>query len=248
MGGMRAHDVREALATFWKDDRYVHVEEVPDPHQRRIDLLVFSMWQSRGLHRYAVEIKVSVQDWKKELDTPQKADWWWEHCDAFYVAVPDVIASTVQETLPAGWGLLSVAEMKSGGYRTKVVVKPVLHEPAPLPAKVLADCLRCASQSGVNALNRAYSRGMEEGMRSQEKNSGVQAMRERYNTLRDRVEQFERVSGIRLQDGWNNPAEMWDDFLAFQRKIRGMENAVLNLRSVVEDLSELVEMVKNNPD
>lgn len=107
---MTATDVRAALALRWPDSDYLSIEEAPqrsDRGGRKLDLLVVSLWRSRGLALDGVEIKVSASDWRRELGNGAKADFWWRHTNRFWVAVSAGLIETVKPELPPGWGLLS---------------------------------------------------------------------------------------------------------------------------------------------
>lgn len=72
---MTAADVRAALAKRWPDDKYLHIEEAPLDSSRqgtKIDVLVIGLWRSLGHSLDAVEVKVSYQDWKNEI---QRVEW-----------------------------------------------------------------------------------------------------------------------------------------------------------------------------
>ncbi len=78
---MTAADLREVLARHWPAGTYLSIPEAPPNAMRQgrtLDLLVTSLWSSRGFEREGVEIKVSVSDWRRELADVAKAHWWWE--------------------------------------------------------------------------------------------------------------------------------------------------------------------------
>lgn len=85
-----------------------------DAHQSRYaDALAFGLWPSRGLEILGFEIKVSRGDWKKECETPEKAEAIAQFCDRWWIVAPVGIAR--KEELPAGWGL-----METEGSQLKV--------------------------------------------------------------------------------------------------------------------------------
>src|ERR1017187_4991640 len=93
---MSAAQVRDALLGRWPPSEYVSIPEAPqssDRQGRKIDVLVVSLWRSRGHEIDAVEIKVSVSDWRRELKQAEKADWWWRHADRFWLASPAPVAA-----------------------------------------------------------------------------------------------------------------------------------------------------------
>lgn len=198
-----AEMVRERLTRRWPDGDYLHIAEAPQDSSRqgrKIDVLVVALWQSRGLERDAVEVKVSLSDWRRERDLAEKADFWWRHSNRFWVAVPDAIADKVREELPPGWGLLSC----SVDGPPKVLVKPVRREAEALSWFSMVGVLRAAADCGRNALMRAEQRGREqgkeEGRRAAERGNSDDALRD----LRAKVDRFESAAGIRV-DGYDGP-------------------------------------------
>ena len=66
---MNADDIRSRLTGRWPDSQFMHVYEAPINSYRqgtKIDVLVISLWSSRGYTLEAVEIKCSYADWCKE--------------------------------------------------------------------------------------------------------------------------------------------------------------------------------------
>lgn len=67
---MKADDVKTALQARWPVTEYVHVHEAPLDSARmgtKIDVLVLSCWASRRWEIDAVEVKVSVADFRNEI-------------------------------------------------------------------------------------------------------------------------------------------------------------------------------------
>ena len=59
---MTAANVREALLRRWPDEQYLNIAEAPnDPRRqgRKLDVLVVTLWASRGHELDGVEIKIS---------------------------------------------------------------------------------------------------------------------------------------------------------------------------------------------
>lgn len=203
---MRADDVKACLRLRWPDEEYLHIEEAPTDSSRqgrKLDVLVVAFWQSRGLAVDGVEIKVSPSDWKRELTNPAKADFWWEHVNRFWVAVPVAIADRVKGDLPPTWGLLACEQ----GEKPTVVVKAPHHDRAPLPWPTTVGLLRAASAAGVNALRRAESRGRDAGLKAgqerAERMSPDGAAKAELDRLRERVAEFQAASGMDISTTWN---------------------------------------------
>lgn len=153
----------------------VVLHEVPSVEGRRADALAVDFRKaSPALIGY--EIKVARGDWLQELDHPEKAEAWAQHCTEWYVMAPPGIVN--REELPDGWGLLTpVAKV-----RCTVAVAAKKREPAPLPLTVVIelakklDTLRVHEvaaatdklQRKVRELESAASRRSSEGFRHEE--------------------------------------------------------------------------------
>lgn len=107
--------------------------------ERRADFIAANMWKSRGYSTVAVEIKVSRQDWLRELKNPAKQETISKYVDHIYLAVPDAKIVGPGE-LPSGWGLfvlqgsrlvrkVAPADLKSNSPRefyTRMIQKLIL--------------------------------------------------------------------------------------------------------------------------
>ena len=71
---------------------------------RWVDVAVFQMWKMKGLTRSAFEIKVSRQDFLRELGEPQKHLWVQESFHEFWFVAPEDIIQV--EELPVGAGFM----------------------------------------------------------------------------------------------------------------------------------------------
>lgn len=168
-GVVIAAEVHDALHTRWPDSEYLTIPEAPDGPSRqgcKIDLLVVSLWASRHFELDAVEIKVSLHDWRRELANPNKSWFWRKHANRFWVAVPVALVSTVRQELPPGWGLLACAS--AGAQRTATVVQPVTTPADPLTWPQTVGLLRATADCGFGALLRAEERGYRAGRKAAE--------------------------------------------------------------------------------
>lgn len=205
---MNAAEVHEALASRWPDDEYLKIKEAPSDDGRSIDLLVLSLWKSRGYELDAVEIKVSIADARREIHGvntrrgrqggPAKAEWWYRRSHRFWMAVPDTIAAKVLEDLPELWGLLVVSE--SGRVTAKR--KAPKHEAEPLEWGTVTQLMRCASAAGFSALQRAsqqgYNAGREAARREYEHSTPDGTVQRELKRLQLDLEEFERASGLSI--------------------------------------------------
>lgn len=236
-----AVDVKDALRKRWPDGHYLHVEEAPDGPERlgrKLDVLVLSLWKSRGYELDGVEVKVSMSDWKRELDRPEKADFWWEHVHRFWIAVPVRIAPGVRADLPTGWGLLAV----DGGVAQQVV-KAEKHAPEPLTWPQTLGVMRALDGAGPAALARAQQRGYDAGRShgrlEAERATGDDALRRRLDSLTEKVEAFAKVTGIDLVNGYGAwEAERAGRLVQMVEKVMHDPGAEVDrLRRIAEQLS-----------
>lgn len=122
---------------------HVVLEQVPDGtgmhHKHWIDAVVFSLWASKGLTRFAFEVKISRSDFIRELQNPLKHQWAIE-CfhELWFVAPQDVIQL---EELPPNIGWLCPRGDKL------VIKRHAVRNPNPrLDDVVLAAFMRAASK------------------------------------------------------------------------------------------------------
>lgn len=201
---LTAADVMDALRKRWPESEYVHVPEAPQDsgrQGRKIDLLVISMWASRGHERDAVEIKVSLSDLRREIKNPGKADWWWQHAHRFWVAVPSDIADKAKEELPTGWGLLSVRRNGDATVAHAKVKPAVNHDCSALPQQTVVGIIRAAENAGPSAIMRAendgYNRGLEAGRKSAQGSGSRSELEQR---LRDQDRMLTELTGRSLRE------------------------------------------------
>lgn len=200
---MNAEMVRASLARRWPDGEYLSIYEAPDSCDRggrKLDVLVASLWRSRGLTLDGVEVKVSPSDWKRELEGAAKADFWWRHTNRFWVAVPEHMADRVASDLPPTWGLLACPLQG----KPRVRVQAPHREAEPLPWPVVLGCLRAAADAGVNALYRARQDGRSQGYKEAEERIARQDGRKELTQLRERCEAFKAATGIDIERAWSD--------------------------------------------
>jgi hypothetical protein len=209
---MTSADVREALLGRFPADQYLTIHEAPEGSGRdgrKLDALVLSLWRSRGLSLDGIEIKVSVSDFRREIKDPTKADWWWEHCDRFWIAAPNAVAAKIKNELPPAWGLLSCTRSSV----RQMVPAPTNQDRKPIPWPTLVGLFRASADAGINALQRAQRKGFDEGMEraksmpqwNADTSSSweVQQVRSDFEALRDSVRSFEEAAGIKI-DRWRS--------------------------------------------
>lgn len=240
---MNATQMREALRGHWNPEQYLALEEVGQDSMRqgrRIDMLIVSIWKSRGHYLDAVEIKVSVSDWKAELKNPAKADWWWEHTNRFWLAVPAALVPKVRDDVPETWGLLSVGD--DGKVRT-IVSAPTRPKCTPLPWTAVVGAMRGAGDAGLNALRQAEARGRESGrkagLESAEKRDGSAFYKKQAEEANERLAKFCEAAGIKPEDirfDPNRSGELWKLMNDFKTNPLGKAKALENSAAVLEQI------------
>lgn len=202
----KTEQVISALRNKYDDNGYSYafLEQVGNATgwdcNRHADAIAVSLWKSRGLAIFGFEVKVSRQDWIKELKNPDKAEPIAQYCHQWYLVVGD--ADIVQfGELPMNWGLM-VPHTKN----SLKVVKPAIinKNPKPVDMDFLCAILRQATQQLTDgAIKQAeYSRGYDEGKKDGKESSkdNLEWVKEDRNKLRTRIKQFEKASGIDIDD------------------------------------------------
>lgn len=198
---MTAKDVRESIALRWPASENLLIQEasLDSARQgRKIDVLVWSMWASRGYERHAIEVKVSASDWKRELDNAKKSDGWWAHTHRFWVAVPTKLVAKVKAELPDTWGLLGC----DPEVPAKTIVQAPKHEAQPFTEAQYVGLMRASADAGLNALQRERDIGRREGEKSAkvafELRNPEDIVRKELETLREQVKAFNDATGLTI--------------------------------------------------
>lgn len=237
--------------TLWPAGEWVHVREAPqsaDRQGRKLDLVAFATWASRGHQRNGVEVKVSASDWARERDNPAKAEWWWQHVDAFYVAAPVALAARIMDERPTSWGVIAV---DTSAGTAKIVARPAARElpTTPLPVTAWLGMLRAAADCGPNALARAHQQGYDTARRHYEARAAEHAEQaparaaEHAQLLRS-VRAFERATGLRVPT--DPDAGLDAETAAAARIVAALTTGRLNGRALAHlaaQLSEAAERV-----
>jgi hypothetical protein len=236
--------------------------------ERYADALVVSLWPSRGIWFAGIEVKVSRNDWLREIEKPAKSAEIQRFCDFWWVAAPAGIVKL--EELPVTWGLYELE-----GKTVKATRAAPKLEPEPLTQAFVASVLR----NQADKLESARAAGRNEGHETaSEKFDGekfdelqrqlTEAERElkraqqqlEYKTtdlerLRSATRSFERDAGIpdhtigTYQNNYANSdgAELYRMAQALRQVSRGpviqsLEQALEGMRNLVK-LQETVQEV-----
>ena len=201
--GLSAGDCVRALRTRYPTNAFALLEQVANctgfGAGRWADVVVMSLWPSRGLTVSGFEIKVSRSDWKRELDDPAKSAEIQSYCDEWWIVAPRGMIDPHE--LPPTWGLLEVDE--NGGCKAKKTA-PAL-EPKPLSRAFIAAILRRASDNFDAILRRETDAALRKGAENGADGTARELKRaqEDYAKLTARVSEFEAASGVEITYAWD---------------------------------------------
>jgi hypothetical protein len=111
---MNSDDLHNLLAKKYAPPAYALFREVRDAtgynSRRSADALVMLLWPSRGLFVTGFELKVSRNDWLRELKNPSKAEAIARYCDFWFLVSPEKVIQPGE--LPPTWGHLIAGKGK----------------------------------------------------------------------------------------------------------------------------------------
>ena len=210
---------------------------------RYIDALALNLWPSRGMELWALEMKTSKADLRRELANPPKAEAIACYCDRYFLVTdsPKVVDGM---PLPPTWGWMCMdpaGRIVTKRNAEKLTAKPLDRE---FVAAVLRRIMEQKTTRGE--LRAEFDRGFREG-----KDAGIaDAERQRkYATgdleqLRTRVQEFEAAAGVTI-DSWGA-----GNIGAAVRRVRAGADGVVsqklqrirrNLEGLMATLDELLE-------
>lgn len=197
---LSAEDVVAALRKRFPPNEYAFFQQVRDQTwaRRTADVIVMGLWPSRGQYVHGIEVKVSRQDWLRELRAPEKAETFARYCDFWSIAVPDRAPIVPLDELPPDWGLIVC------GKKVHIAKAASKQKPQPLSRKFVAELLRCAQRQMSNEaeLNEQYKKGLQAG------EERVRHTRERLERLEQRIRKFEEASGVQLSNPYGDPQQI----------------------------------------
>lgn len=169
-GGRKLTEADLFEALYWtqypQGSATVRHASVGEPHQyvtrgvadraqhgvRRIDALVIKRSVAKGDALWAVEIKVSASDLRRELANPEKTDAWAQYANAFYFLVTAELELLALEIVPKQFGVM-VANSQSW-YRVARRAKRN-ENPLPLPLDTWRRLAGSLGGSQVESIRKA---------------------------------------------------------------------------------------------
>lgn len=236
MKAMKANDVYQLLGKRFPEGPFCVIPQVRNTTGsarkiRTADAIVVSTWPSRGLWIGGVEIKVRLSDWRKEFETPDKAEPIQRYCHFWWVAAPKGLIPAGE--VPTTWGLLECTPKQ-----IRQEIDPECMEPAPIDHGFLASILRSVSGQAAGMVQQAIREKAEELA----KQKGVWELRRletELDRLRGRIKTFEDRSGLQI-DNWDvgNIA----DAVAFVKE-SGVLHAKAKARVLRRAAAEIIEKI-----
>lgn len=200
---LAAHDLFVRLQGTFSAPAYITLEEVRDATgfdgHRTADAIAISLYRSRGKVIWGFEMKVSRNDWLKELKQPEKAESIMRYCHHWALVVPNKDIVKPGE-LPSTWGLY-VAQKN----RLKCVVPAPLLEPLPMSMTMLTALVYAVSQRQTKADAAALNQARDEGYKSGVSRANADYYEKQYKQLNEKVQAYEKASGLDIEYGWKKP-------------------------------------------
>lgn len=250
-----AKDMEKYLAErYWDSRQWVFLTQVRSSTggaSRIADAMAFNMYGSTGYEIIGFEIKVSRSDFLSELKDMSKSDEIMSYCDKWFLVVSD--ADIVKDgELPKNWGLLVLKDDK-----LVQKVRPIPTKTTPMPLHFIASLLRRSSdeirrihsqyikrEDIATEIEKARQKGYDDA-RGYNGRQTETALKE----LRDLVSEFERASGITLENwrgkeyaktlGMYVKVAMELNERTLESDIRNMQNAIKSIERAVVDVKKI---------
>jgi hypothetical protein len=221
----------------------VYLTEVTAPNSnRRADAVHIGLWSSRGAGRIDVcELKISRDDFRRELDKPEKAEAWWPYCDAFWIVAPSVEVAPPEE-LPKGWGLMVPG---TRGRRFKKIVEPKKDEPAKITRPLLLTLLKNTETTRTNALHQQGKKLRQEAYEREQKARTQRVAHTSTGRRLEALDRLEEVLGLKLDDypwdGRITPETAAEGLKTFMQGQAAVDNAKKDAEHMVRELDRVAK-------
>lgn len=207
---------------------------------RYIDGVAYSLFNSMGHEIHGFEIKVSRSDFLNEMKQPQKSEDAMQYFHRWWLVAPKGVVA--KEELPKDWGFMEVVNGKIFKRKQAKELKPV-YSPA-----FVAACLRRATENVVpreTVWNQCQMAREEAKKEFAEK---ISNSKEKLESYRKTVAEFEQASGLTVLDTWKGGKELGE---AVQFVLNGglkidypIESSIRDLKSILEELEKFDSLRK----
>ena len=203
---MKTNELMRLLAAKYQREavrgsaKWVLIEEAPDGSDfggRRCDLIAMGVWRSTNDQIIGHEVKVSRSDWVRELQQPENSDAFIPYCHRWYIVAASGIVKPGE--LRGSWGLIEAAK---NGRSIRIRKQADLNSNVkPLTRRMTSTWMRRVSQGASEDLIRSRVKAALEERKAVE-SINVSRNHDRYEQLLERVDKFEKASGISLSREW----------------------------------------------
>ena len=243
---LAAHDLYLRLQGTFSPPAYITLEEVRDATgfdgHRTADAIAVSLYRSRGKAIWGFEMKVSRSDWLHELKQPEKAESIMRYCNYWALVVPNKDIVKPGE-LPESWGMY-VAQKN----RLKCVVPCPKLDPLPMSITMLTALIYAVSNRQSKADDAALRTAKDEGYKQGSARTQDAYYEKQYTELHEKVEAFEKASGLNIQYGWQKPEKIGEvvklllDGNAHLKRL--LDTAKYNLNKTEDLKTEIEKQIK----
>lgn len=240
MTKITATDIRQAILKTYAPPEWAVMWEVSNAtgavrgKQRYADAVMMSLWPSRGLELWGVEIKVSRSDWKREAADPSKAETIAAYCDRWWVFVaPGVIHDTAE--IPPNWGV-----REWDGRRWKTIQEAERNKDViACDRRFLAALLRRGDEAERRRIDDEVRKSVDAARAEIDRRVNHEI--ERHKSLNrgaaEWIEKFEAETGLDIRSKWggfDDPKELG----AAVKLVRdvGLDSSYANLKYTVQGL------------
>ena len=195
---------------------------------RTADAVAMNCYPSRGLEVHGFEVKTNRNDFLNELKDPEKAESIAKYCDRWWLVMSDS-SYVMPGELPVNWGMLSM----HGGVLRCDKEAPKL-DAVPLDRLFVAALLRNQAICPNEEETRKYNEGREYGKEVAGSN---------YKRLKKEVDEFERVSGVRITDQWylGDIGLAVKTLVGMQYDVNRIGEAACRARKIADTLDEMLD-------
>lgn len=244
-----AHEAFQLLSRKYDGTAYVVLPQVANgtgfAANRWLDVVVASLWPSRGLWLHGYEIKISRHDWLRELKQAEKAEALYKHLDFFSIlTVGDVIEPG---ELPETWGHVSADLVKK--RLTVEKEAPRIHREESIDRTFVMSIFRsfdktCVTGDLAAKLKAEFERGQEAGKRDAE--YAAERSRDAATTNAAFLQAFQNAHGL---DNWSLTAELGEKVGHFVRDFHRLHGwpAIVDMRKNLRMAIAVLEQLEGLP-
>jgi hypothetical protein len=234
---LQAHDLFARLQGTFSEPAYITLEEVRDAtgfdSNRSADAMAISLYRSRGKALWGFEFKVSRSDWLHELKQPEKSESILQFCDYWALVVPNKDIVKTGE-LPSTWGLY-VAQKN----RLKCITPCPKLDPLPMTRTMLTALAYAIDQKHKRNTKSDLSKSWNDGYKKGLESTNHEWYEEQYNKINQKVEEFEKASGLQIRYGSAAPEKIGGIVSAILRGDAKLNRVLTDIRYSIKSAEDL---------